>query len=107
MRKLLMLALAGLVAQLAGCYTVNQAGLGNFVSQTVQPGMPLDQALVRMRTEGFYCNTSSAGTVTICTRNQERLLRGSCVERVDLVRSATSTLTLGTIDVMETRCAKF
>lgn len=104
MRKLLMLALA---AQLAGCYTVNQAGLGNFITQTVQPGMPLDQALVRMRTEGFYCNTSSAGTVTICTRNQERLLRGSCVERVDLVRSATSTLTLGTIDVMETRCAKY
>lgn len=107
MRKLLMLALAGAVAQLAGCYTVNQAGLGNFVAQTVQPGMPLDQALVRMRAEDFYCNTSSAGTVTICTRNQERLLRGSCVERVDLVRSATSTQTLGAIDVMEIRCAKY
>ncbi|NVD72923.1 hypothetical protein D0T25_25570 [Duganella sp. BJB488] len=103
MRKLWMLALA---LPLAGCYTVNQAGLGNFITQTVQPGMPLEQALVRMRAEGFYCNTSTAGTVTICTRNQERLLRGSCVERVDLVRSATSTQTLGKIDVMETRCAK-
>ncbi|MES2161117.1 MAG: hypothetical protein V4476_08195 [Pseudomonadota bacterium] len=106
MRKLLMLALLGLVAQLAGCYTVNQAGLGNFITQTVQPGMPLDQALVRMRAEDFNCNTSSAGSVTICTRNQERLLRGSCLERVDLVRSATSTQTLGAIDVMEIRCAK-
>jgi len=103
MRKLWMLAL---VMPLAGCYTVNQAALGNFITQTVQPGMPLEQALVRMRAEGFYCNTSTAGTVTICTRNQERLLRGSCVERVDLVRSATSTQTLGTIDVMETHCAK-
>ncbi|WP_332855545.1 hypothetical protein [Duganella sp. S19_KUP01_CR8] len=106
MRKLLMLALAGLVAQLAGCYTVNQAALGNFVTQTVQPGMPLDQALVRMRAEGFFCSTSTAGSVTICTRNQERLLRGSCVERVDLMRSATSTQTLGAIEVMETRCTK-
>ena len=104
MRKLWMLALA---VQLAGCYTVNQAGLGNFITQTVQPGMPLEQALVRMRAEGFACATSTAGTVTICTRNQERLLRGSCVERVDLMRSATSTQTLGTIDVMETRCAKW
>ncbi len=103
MRKLLMLAL---LVQLAGCYTVNQAGLGNFITQTVQPGMPLDQALVRMRAEDFNCNTSSAGTVTICTRNQGRLLRGSCLERVDLVRSATSTQTLGAIDVMEIRCAK-
>jgi len=103
MRKLWMLALA---LPLAGCYTVNQAGLGNFITQTVQPGMPLEQALVRMRAEGFYCNTSTAGTVTICTRNQERFLRGSCVERVDLARSSASTQTLGTIDVMETRCAK-
>ena len=103
MRTLLMLAMA---LQLAGCYTVNQSALGNFVTQTVQPGMPLDQALVRMRAEGFFCNTSSAGTVTICTRNQERFLRGSCLERVDMVRSATSTQTVGAIDVMETRCAK-
>ncbi|GJJ04556.1 hypothetical protein RugamoR64_50940 [Duganella rhizosphaerae] len=107
MRKLLMLALLGGLAQLAGCYTVNQAGLGNFVTQTIQPGMPLDQALVRMRAEGFNCNTSTAGTVTICTRDQPRLLRGSCLERVDLMRSATSTQTLGTIDVMEIRCTKF
>jgi len=104
MRKLLMLAL---LVQLAGCYTVNQARLGNFITQTVQPGMPLDQALVRMRAEDFNCNTSSAGSVTICTRNQERLLRGSCLERVDLMRSATSTQTLGAIDVMEIRCTKF
>jgi hypothetical protein len=103
MRRLLMLAMA---LQLAGCYTVNQSALGNFVTQTVQPGMPLDQALVRMRAEGFFCSTSSAGTVTICTRNQDRFLRGSCLERVDMVRSATSTQTVGAIDVMETRCAK-
>ncbi len=103
MRKLLMLAL---LVQLGGCYTVNQAGLGNFVTQTVQPGMPLEQALVRMRAEDFYCSTSTAGSVTICTRNHERLLRGSCVERVDLMRSATSAQTLGAVEVMETRCTK-
>lgn len=104
MRILLMLALA---LPLAGCYTVNQARLDNFVADTVQPGMPLEQALVRMRVEDFYCSTSSgAGIVTVCTRTQERLFRGSCVERVDLIRSSTSTSTLGAVDILEIKCTK-
>jgi hypothetical protein len=104
MRILLMLALA---LPLAGCYTVNQARLGNFVADTVQPGMPLEQALVRMRVEDFYCSTSSgAGTVTVCTRTQARLLRGTCVERVDLIRSSSSAQTLGAIDILEIKCSK-
>jgi hypothetical protein len=103
MRRLLMLALA---LQLAGCYTVNQTQFGNFVTQTVQPGMPYDQALVRMQTEGFFCSVGSSNAITVCTRNQDRLLRSSCVERVDLVRSATSTGTIGAIDVMEVKCLK-
>ena len=103
MRTLLMLALA---LPLAGCYTVNQARLGNFVTDTVQPSMPLEQAVVRMRVEGFSCNASSAGTVTVCTRTQERLMRGACVERVDLIRSAASAQALGAIDILEIQCAK-
>lgn len=103
MRILLMLALA---LPLAGCYTVNQARLGNFVTDTVQPGMPLEQAVARMRVEDFSCNTSSAGTVTICTRTQKRLMRGACVERVDLVRSTTSAKTLGAVEILEVKCAK-
>jgi hypothetical protein len=103
MRIFLMLALA---LPLAGCYTVNQAKLGNFVADTVQPGMPLDQALARMRVEDFYCSTSSAGTVTVCTRTQERLLRGACVERVDLIRSPSSAKTVGAVDILEIKCAK-
>ncbi|HWW71472.1 MAG TPA: hypothetical protein VN089_16145 [Duganella sp.] len=103
MRTLLMLALA---LPLAGCYTVNQAKLGNFVADTVQPGMPLEQAIARMRVEDFYCSTSSAGSVTVCTRTQERLLRGVCVERVDLVRSASSANNVGAVDILEVKCAK-
>lgn len=103
MRILLMLALA---LPLAGCYTVNQARLGNFVADTVQPGMPLDQAVTRMRVEDFYCNTSSAGTVTVCTRVQKRFLRGTCVERVDLVRSQSSANTVGAVDILEIKCTK-
>ena len=103
MRILLMLALA---LPLAGCYTVNQERLGNFVTGTVQPGMPLEQAVARMRVEDFSCNTSSAGTVTVCTRKQERLMRGACVERVDLIRSSASAQTLGAVDILEVQCAK-
>ena len=102
MRRFLMLALA---LQLAGCYTVDQPRLGNFVTQTVQPGMPLDQALVRMQTEGFYCS-AGADAVTICTRSHSRFLRSSCIERVDLVRSATAAKTVGAIDVLEIKCPK-
>lgn len=106
MRRILMLALA---LQLAGCYTVDQSRLGNFVTQTVQPGMPMDQALVRLQAEGFYCNAGAgADTVTICTRTQDRLplVQSSCIERVDLVRSATVVKTVGAIDVLEVKCPK-
>lgn len=103
MRTLLMLALA---LPLAGCYTVNQAKLGNFVADTVQPGMPLEQAVARLRVEDFYCNTSSAGSVTVCTRTQQRLARGACVERVDLIRSQSSANVVGAVDILEIKCAK-
>jgi len=104
MRRFLMLALA---LQLAGCSTVDQSRLGNFVTQTIQPGMPMDQALVRMQTEGFYCN-AGADAVTTCTRSRDRLplVQSSCIERVDLVRSATSAKTVGAIDVLEVKCPK-
>ena len=102
MGRFLMLALA-LALQLAGCAAPDQSRLGNFVAQTVQPGMPMDQALVRMQAEGFYCN-AGADAVTVCTRGQGRFLRRSCVERVDLVRSATAVKTVGAIDVLEVKC---
>jgi hypothetical protein len=102
MRGLLMLML---LAQLAGCYTVDQSRLGNFVTQTVQPGMPMDQALVRMQAEGFFCD-ATGGAVTVCTRSQDRLLRSSCIERVDLVRGASTAKTVGAIDVLEVKCPK-
>jgi len=106
MRRLLVLMLA---AQLAGCYTVDQTRLGNFVTQTVQPGMPMDQALVRMQAEGFFCdagNASIGSAVTVCTRSQDRLLRSSCIERIDLVRSTAAARTVSAIDVLEIKCPK-
>jgi len=99
MRGFLLLALA----LLAGCSTVDQSKLGNFVTQTVQPGMPMDQALVRMQTEGFFCS-AGADAVISCTRARDRLLRRSCTERVDLVRSATAANSVGAIDVLEVKC---
>jgi hypothetical protein len=98
--------LAALPLVLAAC-SIDQSRLGNFVNQTVQPGMPLDQALVRMQAEGFYCNAGSGGEAVIaCTRTYERLVQKNCVERVDLVRSATNVKTVGAIDVLEVKCPK-
>jgi hypothetical protein len=105
MRIFPMLALAPALL-LAGCYTVNQVQLGNFVTDTVQPGMPLEQALVRMRVEDFYCNTSSGGTVAVCTRTRQSLIRGTCVERVDLIRSPVSAGLVGAIDILEIKCSR-
>lgn len=102
MRRFLVLTLA---AQLAGCYTVDQSRFGNFVTQTVRPGMPMEQALVRMQAEGFFCD-AGGNAVTVCTRGQDRMLRGSCIERVDLVRSAASIKNVGAIDVLEIKCPK-
>ncbi|MYN44340.1 hypothetical protein GTP23_04545 [Pseudoduganella sp. FT93W] len=96
----------GALAALAACTTVNQGAFSNYVAQTVQPGMTLDEALVRMRAEGFSCNASTGGSVTVCTRPLERMLRTDCVERVDLVRSVNAVKLVGKVDVLETRCAK-
>ena len=98
--------LAALPLMLAAC-AIDQSRLGNFVNQTVKPGMPMEQALVRMQAEGFYCNAGSgADAVIACTRTYERLVQKNCVERVDLVRSATQAKTLGAIDVLEVKCPK-
>jgi hypothetical protein len=104
-RTLAMLALAPTLL-LAGCYTANQARLGNFVTDTVRPGMLVEQALARMRVEDFYCNASSGGAVSVCTRTGQSLMRGTCVERVDLIRSAASPQLLGAIDILEITCSR-
>jgi hypothetical protein len=91
---------------LAAC-SIDQSRLGNFINQTVQPGMPMEQALVRMQAEGFYCNAGSGGDAVIsCTRTYKRVVSKNCVERVDLVRSGASAKTVGAIDVLEVRCPK-
>ncbi|MRW89435.1 hypothetical protein GJ699_05515 [Duganella sp. FT80W] len=98
--------LAVLPLALAAC-AVDQSRLGHFVTQTIQPGMPLEQALVRMQAEGFYCNAGSGSDAIIaCTRTYERLVQKNCVERVDIVRSTTSAKTVGAIDVLEVKCPK-
>jgi hypothetical protein len=96
--------LAALPLVLAAC-SIDQSRLGHFVTETVQPGMPMEQALVRMQAEGFYCNAGSGAEALIsCTRTHKRALRRDCLERVDLVRSATSARTVGAIDVLEVKC---
>ena len=105
MRIPVILAGLALALSLGGCYTVNQGKLGNFVTSTIQPGMTLDEALVRMRAEQFDCQSSSAGTLTACTRTQYSLVRGECQERVDLVRSAASVRMLGGIDILAIKCS--
>jgi hypothetical protein len=101
MRSLL---LAALPLMLTAC-SIDQSRLGHFVTQTVQPGMPMEQALVRMQAEGFYCKAGGdVGAVTPCTRTYKRAFRSDCLERVDLVRSATAAKTVGAIDVLEVKC---
>ncbi len=104
MRHTLLLAV---LLALAACAGIDQSKLGNFVNRTVQPGMPMEQALVRMQAEGFYCNAGSGAEAVIpCTRTYPRLVRKDCLERVDLVRSAGSAKTVGAIDVLEVKCPR-
>jgi hypothetical protein len=106
MRRVLLLAVPLLPLLLAAC-SIDQSRLGHFVNQTVQPGMPMEQALTRMHAEGFYCNAGSgADAVIACTRAYERLVQKNCVERVDLVRSAHNAKTLGAVEVLEVKCPK-
>ncbi|MFA9217649.1 MAG: hypothetical protein ACEQSK_11160 [Sphingomonadaceae bacterium] len=97
------LALALLMA-LAGCYTVDQARLTAFVGDTVQAGMPLEQALVRLRAEEFLCDTRSAGPI-VCVRMQGRLFPNACTERVELVRGAGGRV-VGRVDVAPIKCTR-
>lgn len=101
MHRLLLLAIP---LAIAGC-SIDQSRLGNFINQTVQPGMPMEQALVRMQAEGFYCKAGSGVDAIIpCTRTYTRLVQRNCLERVDLVRSTTAANTVGAIDVLEVKC---
>ncbi|MDR7052302.1 hypothetical protein J2X54_004807 [Duganella sp. 3397] len=106
MRIPAVLAVLALALSLGGCYTANQGKLGNFVTSTIAPGMTLDEALVRMRAEQFDCQSSSAGTLTACTRTQYSLTRGECLERVDLVRSPSSVRIVGGIDILAIKCSR-
>ncbi len=103
-RWLMLLLAAPLAAPLAGCYTVDQARLTSFVAETVQVGMPLEQALARMSTEGFACDTHSVGPI-VCTRMQARLLPNACTERVELVRGPGGR-SVGRVDVPPIHCTR-
>lgn len=104
MRRILMLATAAAAAALAGCYTVDQARLRTFVNQTVEPGMPLDQAMTRMSTEGFQCDVKNGAALVVCSRPQKRAMQGDCLERVTLTRDLDKK-TLTAVDVVPIWCA--
>ena len=97
MRRLLML---GLAATLAGCYSVDQVRFSSYVAGVVEPGMPMEEALIRMRTEGFACEAQAAATV--CTRKQTRIVPDDCLERVDLMRGPGKSL--GKVEVQPVKC---
>jgi len=94
-----MLAL-GLSAALAGCYSVDQVRFSSDVAGVVAAGMPMEEALVRMRTEGFACEPQAAAVV--CTRQQKRVMQGPCLERVDLVRGPGKSL--GRVETPPIQC---
>jgi hypothetical protein len=80
MRRVLLLAL---LAQLAGCYTLNEDRFAAYVAETVWPGMPWAQANERMHSAGFTCNLRAISLETACSRVQHSLLY-TCVEHVHL-----------------------
>jgi hypothetical protein len=78
--------------------------LRTFVNQTVEPGMPLDQAMTRMSTEGFQCDAKSGGPLVVCSRPQKRAMQGDCLERVTLTRNLDTKI-LTAVDVVPIWCA--
>jgi hypothetical protein len=96
-------AAVAMVVALTGCYTVDQNRFSTFVAGTVAPGMPVEQALVRMAAEGFYCDSKAEAPAIVCTRSQQRVFPGSCIERVDLSR-AGSGKTVGAVDIAPIKC---
>lgn len=97
------LAVALVAMALTGCYTVDQNRFSTFVAGTVTPGMPMEQALVRMAAEGFYCDGKAQPPAIVCTRSQQRIFPGSCIEQVNLGRSGSGK-TLGTVDIAPIKC---
>ena len=103
MRTLLISILA---LSLAGCYTVDQTRLTRYVNDTLTPGMPLDQALVRMNVEEFNCDAASMAPAITCTRVQLHLPH-KCLERVNLsARAVGSSKILATVEVVPVVCDK-
>lgn len=96
-------AAVAMAVALTGCYTVDQNRFSSFVAGTVAPGMPMEQALVRMAAEGFYCDSKTEAPAIVCTRSQQRVFPGSCIERVDLMRSGSGK-TVGAVDIAPIKC---
>ncbi|MBA5686301.1 hypothetical protein [Rugamonas apoptosis] len=104
MRRLAIGGIAvAMAAVLTGCYTVDQNRFSTFVAGTVMPGMPMEQALVRMAAEGFYCDSKAEAPAIVCTRSQQRIFPGSCIEQVDL-RRASAGKAVGTVDIAPIKC---
>lgn len=100
------LAVLAAAMALTGCYTVDQNRFSTFVAGTVTPGMPMEQALVRMTAEGFYCDGKVQPPAIVCTRSQQRLLPGSCVEQVNLSRGGSGK-TVGAVDIAPIKCTRW
>ena len=93
-----------LIAQLAGCYTLNQERFAAYIAETVQPGVPLAQAMERLSAAGFSCDPRASSPAISCTRIRQSLLPYTCVERVNLVPNKEMTV-VGFVAVPQVVCA--
>ncbi|MBJ7308635.1 hypothetical protein ACFOLJ_17095 [Rugamonas sp. CCM 8940] len=105
MRKLSLLMLLALSA----CASVDQypsPELTSFINATVPPGMPSEQALLRMDVEGFTCDGRAGLQLVTCTRQQPRMMRSPCVETVRLTRDGKGK-TITAVDVAPKTCPRW
>lgn len=86
-------AAAATVAAMAGCankpVAVDQDELPRFVARLLPPGLPMEQAMVRVDEEGFLCQPPVNGQI-VCSRKQQRLFRTPCQDTLVILRTNSS-----------------
>jgi hypothetical protein len=95
---------AALVLLLTGCYTVDNERFAGTMHAMVKGGMPMADAVARLKAEGFACSAMLPMPSLTCSKTRQSIAPYTCVERVNL-NAAPDPSRVGAVEVPKIACA--
>lgn len=95
---------AALALVLSGCYTVNNERFAGTMHALVKGGMPMTDAVARLKAEGFSCDPMLPMPSLTCSKTRQSMAPHTCIERVNLI-TAPDPSRVGAVEVPKIACA--